>query len=579
MLVVDSSSSSSQMKEKVGQFPTSRRVCFSFAAYAKNVISHLRMCHIPIWDGLCDEEFSKIEGSFGFTFPPDLRSILQEGLPSGAGFPQWRAGSHAEIRAMLDLPIAALCREVGRGRFWSPEWGTQPAQLDDALQAAAHALTTVPTLVPIYGNCYISCFPVQAGNPIFLVQETTILYCGYDIADFFKRQAFVPRQYSVELCGLQSQMRETDDSELNAANQWMKRSNLDNQGVVAASALNNEGVKPYCRDNQSVKPYCGNNQGFESITGDNQWNLSSRGSTGTRRSEEIVGNCVGGIDYEGKGRDNNGYKSSAVGIARHEEMLGASYQAGIKINGTEIDNQGIIVDNKEIMGMNARDSMAMWRWEGESPRVPELHADGGNAPSSMKENDGISMSKSQASDHQREAAIAKKYLYFHEKPLPSRMLKEFTMAAPPWAAKQARKIEFWSDVAEVYRIPTSLPQAGHCIDQYGTLEACNHKALQHPFAKYTYCLSTKGTHTSDDNYTVLGNGKATTSITWLSKYLDGLAEALRIGRWGEADIIEMLLQGDSSHIVFNYKVDQAGLQSCLKRAGWSHQDTLQMFSF
>ncbi|KAJ4949832.1 hypothetical protein NE237_008309 [Protea cynaroides] len=66
------------INKPAGSIP--RRVRFSFAAYAKNVINHLKKCKIPIDDGLSDDEFSSIESTFGFSFPPDLRSILREGL-------------------------------------------------------------------------------------------------------------------------------------------------------------------------------------------------------------------------------------------------------------------------------------------------------------------------------------------------------------------------------------------------------------------------------------------------------------------------------------------------------------------
>lgn len=112
------------------------RVCFSFAAYAKNVIDHLRRCQVPIARGLTDEEFERIEATFGFAFPPDLRSILREGLPVGVGFPNWRSGATQQLRMMMDLPMAGLSYEVSKGRFWWKDWGSQPYSSDEALRVA-----------------------------------------------------------------------------------------------------------------------------------------------------------------------------------------------------------------------------------------------------------------------------------------------------------------------------------------------------------------------------------------------------------------------------------------------------------
>ncbi|GFZ02531.1 hypothetical protein Acr_15g0011390 [Actinidia rufa] len=84
-----------------------RRVCFSFAAYAKAVIDHLRACHVPVDDPLSDDEFATVESNFRFIFPPDLRSILQEGLPVGPGFPNWRSASPQQLQILTTLPILA----------------------------------------------------------------------------------------------------------------------------------------------------------------------------------------------------------------------------------------------------------------------------------------------------------------------------------------------------------------------------------------------------------------------------------------------------------------------------------------
>ncbi|KAI5074989.1 hypothetical protein GOP47_0010950 [Adiantum capillus-veneris] len=370
--------------------PSSRKVCFSFAAYAKNVINHMRKCQIPIAEGLTDEEFCNIESTFGFTFPPDLEAILQEGLPVGEGFPHWRNGSHAEMQSWLHLPIKALCSEVMCGRFWPSEWGVRPNQSADTVRSATNELKRVPTLVPVYANCYISCFPVQAGNPVFLVQDSTILYCGYDLADFFKRQAFVPRSGST---------KESPMFELHSGLTLIK----------------------------------------EQIT------LQRNSLGGANDGSEVISS-----DHKGPGCSDD-----------------------IKMSL----------------------STAMWRWADESPRIPfgavHTEADGNHhyqhvtgditslitpppppptpspslssssssssSPSSRKklpESSSTSTSSSSSSppsdDDPRVGVICKKYLYFHDRPLPSRMLNKFTMAAPPWAAKQARKISFWSDVAEGY---------------------------------------------------------------------------------------------------------------------------------
>jgi len=176
-----------------------RRVnSFSFAEDAKRVIEHLQRAQVPVAEGLSDRELDRIEATFAFTFPADLKAILQQGLPVGAGFPDWRrtTGKNLEqqqLRTRIELPCAGLLEEVALGRFWWKTWGQRPpAEMNsDAVDIAAAALRASPMLIPIFGHCYIPCSPNLVGNPIFFVYQKVVLYCGYDLADFFDRELFL----------------------------------------------------------------------------------------------------------------------------------------------------------------------------------------------------------------------------------------------------------------------------------------------------------------------------------------------------------------------------------------------------
>ncbi|RVW17910.1 hypothetical protein CK203_093569 [Vitis vinifera] len=170
--------------------PKPTRVCFSVAAYAKNVIKHLAACNVPIQEGLSDSEFSTIEASLGFTFPPDLRSILQEGLPVGPGFPNWRSSSHQQLEILTSLPILEVCKAVSMGKFWCKSWGDEPVDSDEALALARRFLKKAPVLVPIYRHCYIPSNPNLAGNPVFFVHGGHVRMWSLDMAEFFQKGEF-----------------------------------------------------------------------------------------------------------------------------------------------------------------------------------------------------------------------------------------------------------------------------------------------------------------------------------------------------------------------------------------------------
>ncbi|KAG6512586.1 uncharacterized protein LOC121978709 [Zingiber officinale] len=163
------------------------RVCFSFAAYAKAVVAHLRASGVPIAPGLSHDEFAAVESAYGFEFPPDIRSVLREGLPVGPGFPNWRSASRQQLRLLLGLPAAAILREVSAGDFWPTSWAPRPENPSSSSDAREF-LRRAPTLVPIYRQFYIPASPCLAGNPVFYVRGGDVKLAGLDLADFFRRE-------------------------------------------------------------------------------------------------------------------------------------------------------------------------------------------------------------------------------------------------------------------------------------------------------------------------------------------------------------------------------------------------------
>ncbi|KAK8652880.1 hypothetical protein V6N13_126903 [Hibiscus sabdariffa] len=171
----------------------SNLVCFSFAAYSKAIIQQLESLDIPILPGLTDQEFSSIESTFHFSFPPDLRSILQEGLPVDPSFPNWRSSSPQQLNILLNLPLLSLSKNIKLRNFWSQSWGPKPSNPNDALALVKQLFTTAPILVPIYRNCYIPSTPNAAGNPVFYVDGEEVRILSFDVTRFFQEVEFLRR--------------------------------------------------------------------------------------------------------------------------------------------------------------------------------------------------------------------------------------------------------------------------------------------------------------------------------------------------------------------------------------------------
>ncbi|XP_041019971.1 uncharacterized protein LOC121261595 [Juglans microcarpa x Juglans regia] len=172
--------------------PKSKLACFSFAAYSKSLMEHLKSSNIPVFEGLSDSEFTSVESIFGFSFPPDLRSILQEGLPVAPGFPNWRSSSTQQLRILLDLPSLGILKRVSQRSFWCESWGVdRPDDTDEALALAKEFLDKAPALVPIYRHFYLPSKPNMAGNPVFYVNGGDVRVFSFDVARLFQESEFL----------------------------------------------------------------------------------------------------------------------------------------------------------------------------------------------------------------------------------------------------------------------------------------------------------------------------------------------------------------------------------------------------
>ncbi|QDT88969.1 hypothetical protein Pan161_05880 [Gimesia algae] len=145
--------------------------------------------------GLTDQEVEQIETTFGFCFPPDLRAFLQIALPVSlktAGnrqpFPDWRAGNQSDLQKRFDGPWEGMVFDIEQNAFWLDEWGIKPDELQDAIDIAHRYVSQAPTLIPVYSHRYIPATPSEAGNPIFSVHQTDIIYYGQNLWDYIEQE-------------------------------------------------------------------------------------------------------------------------------------------------------------------------------------------------------------------------------------------------------------------------------------------------------------------------------------------------------------------------------------------------------
>lgn len=135
--------------------------------------------------GLTAKEISAIEREYDFRFPPDLREFLGYALPVSKGWPDWRRASREEITKIFGWPFKGICFDIEHNSFWRDSWGPKPVALADACSIARAAIAAAPRLVPVCGHRFIPDRPSEAGNPVFSVYQTDIIYYGSDLFDYF----------------------------------------------------------------------------------------------------------------------------------------------------------------------------------------------------------------------------------------------------------------------------------------------------------------------------------------------------------------------------------------------------------
>ena len=145
----------------------------------------------PNEDGLSDAEVRETEERFDFTFPPDLRALLQYCVPVAGQFPKWR-GDPAELEKTLRRPGDELRFEVEYNGFWLEAWGPRPALTSAAVAFVDGLLHNAPKLIPVYGRRYLPSTPCEAGNPVFTLDGSNGSYAGFDLVAYFKHEFHVP---------------------------------------------------------------------------------------------------------------------------------------------------------------------------------------------------------------------------------------------------------------------------------------------------------------------------------------------------------------------------------------------------
>jgi len=160
-------------------------------AYLDAAVQAMQSAGVVFAAGLADVEIERAETAHGFRFPPDLRSLLQRAVPTGARFPNWRRPDAEDLAGLLRWPADSMFFDVEHDQFWLPAWGPKPT-LEAARDIVDAAVRAAPFLIPVFGHRYLPATPCLSGNPVFSVYQTDIIRYGVDLQDYLRAEFGAP---------------------------------------------------------------------------------------------------------------------------------------------------------------------------------------------------------------------------------------------------------------------------------------------------------------------------------------------------------------------------------------------------
>jgi hypothetical protein len=130
-------------------------------------------------------ELDAAQERYDLRFPPDLVALLRERRPAN-GY-DWRQDDE-RIRWALAHPLDGLLFDLEHNDLWWPEWGERPDRAEERATILTAIVSEAPKLIPLIGHRYLPETPGLAGNPVFSVMQSDVIYYGVNLRDYFERE-------------------------------------------------------------------------------------------------------------------------------------------------------------------------------------------------------------------------------------------------------------------------------------------------------------------------------------------------------------------------------------------------------
>jgi len=139
-----------------------------------------------LWtDGYSSDELDTAQERYGLRFPPDLVELLLDRRPVDGW--DWRTDDEG-IRRALEHPLGGLLFDLEHNGLWWPEWGARPPSAEERAEVVTAVVNAAPPLIPIYAHRYIPAEPQEAGNPVFSVMQSDVVYYGANLDQYLANE-------------------------------------------------------------------------------------------------------------------------------------------------------------------------------------------------------------------------------------------------------------------------------------------------------------------------------------------------------------------------------------------------------
>jgi len=133
--------------------------------------------------GATRDKLGEIEAYLGHPLPADLVYLAQHTHdPDGLAM-RWLKGP-AAIREFEAWVRHGLRFDIEHSALWLADWGPRPDDLADRLERFEAEFESWPKLLPLTGHRATPARPIEAGNPVFSIMQSDIIYYGATLADW-----------------------------------------------------------------------------------------------------------------------------------------------------------------------------------------------------------------------------------------------------------------------------------------------------------------------------------------------------------------------------------------------------------